>query len=141
MLGSLRSLRPLDVLESQLVYLQTLQISQKYGLTPAEFEYYLTIKAPRQERVSYPYHVLSRSQAVAYDWLELVDYHGALHATATPRKLGMAKMSTLTSTPMLWMVHYFCSKDQALKTQRSSGASGEEIRFHILDRWNLNLAP
>ncbi|KAI8654316.1 hypothetical protein NCS56_01388600 [Fusarium sp. Ph1] len=127
--------------EGQLVYLQTLQLAQKYGLTPAEFEYYLTIKAPRQERIFHPYHVLSRCQAEAYGWLELVGYHRALHTTATLRKLGTVKMSTLTSAPMFWMVHYFCNKDQALKTQRPSGASWEEIRFHILDRWNLHLAP
>ncbi|EEU36364.1 uncharacterized protein NECHADRAFT_86916 [Fusarium vanettenii 77-13-4] len=80
-------------------------------LTPAEFEYYLTIKVCRQERFFYPYHVLPRSQAEAYGSLELVGYDRTLHATATPRKL--------MSAPMFWMIHYFCNKDQALKTQRS----------------------
>ncbi|KAJ4857589.1 hypothetical protein T069G_08486 [Trichoderma breve] len=44
-------------------------IGSKYGLTQYEFEYYLTIPPPRSwDRVFYPFHVLSRPQALQNGW-------------------------------------------------------------------------
>ncbi|KAJ4177755.1 hypothetical protein NW767_015038 [Fusarium falciforme] len=134
--------------QGQHVYTQMLRVAQKYDLTPAEFEYHLTIKAPNSlERVFYPYHVLSRNQAEAYgwDWWTIIE----LCTSMVDMMKGQCNRHAETAgygedinghICMFWMVHYFCNKVQALKKQRS-GTSEEEIRFHILDRWNLPLVP
>ncbi|KAL6824307.1 hypothetical protein J3E69DRAFT_366812 [Trichoderma sp. SZMC 28015] len=47
------------------MYPTLVQIGSKYGLTQYEFEYYLTIPSPRGlDRVFYPFHILSRAQAL-----------------------------------------------------------------------------
>ncbi|RTE68850.1 hypothetical protein BHE90_016772 [Fusarium euwallaceae] len=129
-------------------YPQMLQIAQKYDLTPAEFEHYLTIKAPnRLERVFYPFHVLSRSQAEAYgwDWWTTIEFCGSMVITMKSQCNRHAEAAGHGEDLngyicMFWMTHYFCNKIQALKKQRP-GATDEEIRFSILDRWNLPLIP
>ncbi|RSL44169.1 hypothetical protein CEP54_014794 [Fusarium duplospermum] len=129
-------------------YPQMLQIARKYDLTPAEFEHYLTIKAPnRLDRVFYPFHVLSRSQAEAYgwDWWTTIEFCGSM-VTNMKRKCNRHAEAAGYGEDlngyicMFWMAHYFCNKIQALKKQRP-GATDEEIRFSILDRWNLPLIP
>lgn len=51
------------------MYPTLVQIGSKDGLTKYEFEYYLTIPSPRRlDRVFYPFHVLSRPQALQNGW-------------------------------------------------------------------------
>lgn len=51
------------------IYPTLVQIGSKYCLKQYEFEYYLTIPSPRRlDRVFYPFHVLSRTQALQNGW-------------------------------------------------------------------------
>ncbi|KAM6477170.1 hypothetical protein HDV62DRAFT_383718 [Trichoderma sp. SZMC 28011] len=51
------------------MYPTLVRIGSKYCLTQYEFEYYLTIPSPRRlDRVFYPFHVLSRAQALQNGW-------------------------------------------------------------------------
>ena len=44
-------------------------MGEQYGLSKKEFDYALTIQSPRRgERIFYPVHVLSRSQATTNRW-------------------------------------------------------------------------
>ncbi|KAJ4218101.1 hypothetical protein NW759_008696 [Fusarium solani] len=134
--------------QGQRMYPLMLQVAQKYDLTPAEFEYYLTIKAPnRPERVFYPYHILSRSQAEAYGWdwgtiIELcISMVNEMKRKCNHHAEDAGYGEDINGNVCIfWMVNYFCGKVQVLKNQRP-GASEEEIRFYILDRWNLPLVP
>ncbi|CAG7563680.1 unnamed protein product [Fusarium equiseti] len=44
------------------------------------------------------------------------------------------------ATCLYWMMHFFCDKVRGLKLQKPT-ATREEIRSHILDRWNLPIVP
>lgn len=56
------------------LYQTLLRIARSYDLTTSEFEYYCTIPSPRarsngdDDRVFYPYHILSRPHAVTIGW-------------------------------------------------------------------------
>lgn len=60
------------------LYQTLLRVGRSYGLTTSEFEYYCTIRSPRarsnghddgdNDRVFYPYHILSRPHAVTIGW-------------------------------------------------------------------------
>lgn len=66
--------KPSDALASAIearraIYPILVHIGAQYGLTQYEFEYYLTIPSPRRlDRVLYPFHVLSRPQALQNGW-------------------------------------------------------------------------
>ncbi|OPB39799.1 hypothetical protein A0O28_0096460 [Trichoderma guizhouense] len=66
--------KPSDALASAIeagraIYPILVHIGAQYGLTQYEFEYYLTIPSPRRlDRVFYPFHVLSRPQALQNGW-------------------------------------------------------------------------
>lgn len=66
--------KPSDARASQIeagtaMYPTLVQIGVQYGLTQYEFEYYLTTPSLRRlDRVFYPFHVLSRPQALQNGW-------------------------------------------------------------------------
>ncbi|RGP58639.1 krueppel like ous 1 [Fusarium longipes] len=130
-------------------YPTMLRISQKYGINKEEFEYHLTLLAPNgHDRVFYPFHVLSRPQARVYgwDWANMINLCERMvknmqrlcnrHA----EKAGYGEKGADGTVCLYWMVHLFCDKVRGLKLQRPA-ATTEEIRFHILDRWNFPMVP
>ncbi|KAM0201620.1 hypothetical protein ACHAPI_001666 [Fusarium lateritium] len=130
-------------------YPAMLRIAQRYGLTKEDFEYHFTLPGRNErERVFYPYHVLSRPQALAsgWNWARMVDVCEQMVQTmrtscnrhAEAAGFGEKKANAIVC--LYWMVHFFCDMVQKLKSQRPV-ATMEEIRFHILDRWNLPMVP
>ncbi|PNP43892.1 hypothetical protein TGAMA5MH_04176 [Trichoderma gamsii] len=132
------------------VMLQTLiQIGQLYGITPHEFDYYLTIPAPgRPDKVFYPFHVLSRplSQANNWDWTTLIALARHLarnlktQCNKHAEKDGFGEASLNHTTLIYWMAAYFSDQIVKIKMARPK-ASMEEIRFHMLDRWSFPRVP
>jgi hypothetical protein len=124
------------------------KIGQQYGLTKKEFDCFLTIPTPRRgERVFYPYHVLSRSQAEenGWDWNTVKSKSLFLVRTMTKYCNRWAVGAELqekhaTEALTLFLASYYCEKIVRIKRDRPA-ATNEEILWHILDRWDLPTVP
>ncbi|KAL7930738.1 hypothetical protein V8C35DRAFT_312099 [Trichoderma chlorosporum] len=128
-----------------------IKIAKHYGgLTKNEFEFYMTIPAPHENRrVFYPFHKLSRLQAIAtkWDWAHLVRLcqeklkilRGRCNNHA--EKAGLSEPGLNEVTLLYWMAAHFsmCVKKTKI---RLPDASKEVILFHYsLDRWSLPIIP
>jgi hypothetical protein len=124
------------------------KIAQQYGISAEEFDDYLTIPAPNNNgRVFYPFHVLSRPQAlsVGWDWTQMHEICcWKLHVmrkvcNKNGERHGFGEEADGLRV-MYWMAAHFSKLIQGLK-QRYAGATRREIAFRILDRWGLPLVP
>ncbi|KAH7127454.1 hypothetical protein EDB81DRAFT_764631 [Dactylonectria macrodidyma] len=100
-------------------------ITAAYGLNSDGFEFYLTVPSQQPgKQVFYLFYVLSRPQALARRMTEA-------------KKLGDEKDECGL---IYWVAHHFSSQIQTIKKGMPT-ARREEIRFRILDRWGLPIAP
>ncbi|KAM0186960.1 hypothetical protein ACHAPI_011467 [Fusarium lateritium] len=109
------------------IYLTLVDIAKRYGLSPLEFETYCTI--PRPEgigRVFFPYHILSRPQAVSIGWdwhllssmakstLRVMRNHCNKHAQAA----GHGEPEVNDIKYIYWLGHHLCESIRIVKIQR-----------------------
>ncbi|KAJ6441612.1 tim barrel metal-dependent protein [Purpureocillium lavendulum] len=133
-------------------------ISGLYGITPEEFDYYLTIQSPNgRARVFYPYHIFSRRQAKAanWDWDALNTVAKYMIEKKTKRcnlpaeNAGLGEKET-TYMVICWLCAFFSKKiamlrDTILATRPDADCQDPAIRLEIaisnLDRWGLPVVP
>ncbi|KAM0218237.1 hypothetical protein ACHAQI_001424 [Fusarium lateritium] len=124
--------------------------TEAYGLSSAEFDYYCTVRSPhsREERVFYPFHILSKPQAknMGWDWLSV---YKVARTTLTgmridcnrhAEKAGYGEKHVDGTKFIYWMGAYLCNMVKNLKAEKPM-ASRYEIAFSMLDRWGLPLVP
>lgn len=131
------------------VYQTLLQIAARYDLSKADFEYLCTIASPRSsnDRVFFPFHVLSRPQALSIGW-DWSDVFNSASEKKSMRKYcnkhaeaaGLGEPHVDAEIFVYWMAAYTCRRIQDLR-QRWPAASKDEIAFGILDRWGLPIVP
>lgn len=135
--------------EGGLEYGLLLRIANKYGMTEDEFRFYSTIPAPEGgSPVFYPFHVLSRPQAVVrgWDWRHTLGFakgrldrmRACCNADAENAALGEPRMDAIKV--VYWMAHHWCDKIKSVQATLPD-ASREDIRFRLLDRWGLPVVP
>ncbi|KAF4994612.1 hypothetical protein FGRMN_5681 [Fusarium graminum] len=124
--------------------------TEAYGLSSAEFDYYCTVRSPhsREERVFYPFHILSKPQAenMGWDWRSV--YRVArftlkgmrLDCNRHAEKAGYGEKHVDGTKFIYWMGAYLCNMVKNLKAEKPM-ASRCEIAFSMLDRWGLPIVP
>ncbi|PNP52922.1 hypothetical protein THARTR1_06437 [Trichoderma harzianum] len=131
------------------MYRTLIQIGSKYGLTQYEFEYYLTIPSPRPlDRVSYPFHVLSRPRALqnGWDWNKVTALtrfmvrNLSTYCNKDAFKQGLQEVLLDPTNMIYWLADYFSHRIAQIKKERPT-ASMEEVLFYNLDRWSLPIVP
>lgn len=128
---------------------QTLRaIAMHYGLSPSEFDLYLTVpSASGSCRVFYPFLVFSRPQAIALGWRWRDIYSLCRNMLEEMQKkcnrfgvaAGLAEDADGLMV-MYWMASHFSKLVQTIKAGHPE-ASQEEIAIRMLDRWNLPMVP
>ena len=113
--------------ELRAIYHKLLEIAERHGISRPLFEHCCTVPAKRgRGRVFYPYHVLSRSQAIAIGWNWVVLFQTANLALLTMRttcnKLtedaGFGEPQVNGLIYIYWQRHHICHEIQQVITQR-----------------------
>ncbi|SPQ20051.1 b226b31c-ec1d-4b71-8ca7-9485d6eda6f1 [Thermothielavioides terrestris] len=135
-----------------LVYQWLVKIANKYGLTQDDFDYYFTLPAPTSSRsndkVFYPFSVLSRAQAKAmsWDWCCLFNVAGQMldrmrrHCNKHAQAEGYGEHEMDPLRLIYWWGHHLCQKVQKLKGQQPP-LTREEIAYSIGDQWGFAVLP
>ncbi|KAL6861019.1 hypothetical protein J3F83DRAFT_228405 [Trichoderma novae-zelandiae] len=125
------------------MYRTLVKIGEQYGLAKEEFDALLTIPCPRfGEKVFYPFHVLSRSQAQTngWDWNTVKSLSLFLARTMAKycNKWATAALHEDHATEAMtyFLAAYYCDRFARIKRDRPT-ASREEVLWYNLDRWGL----
>ncbi|KAK4083722.1 uncharacterized protein Triagg1_1384 [Trichoderma aggressivum f. europaeum] len=134
------------------VYINLLRIADHYGITESEFEYYLTVSSPEQDKVTdrifYFYHILSKVQAEAIDWnwetlrrvVQCMLYTLKNECNKYAEEAGLGEDMDQFKV-IYWIAGHYCKQIQRLKLQYPEWTM-EDIGFRaFLDRWGLPLVP
>ncbi|KAL7952886.1 hypothetical protein V8C34DRAFT_309664 [Trichoderma compactum] len=134
------------------VYINLLRIADHYGITESEFEYYLTVSSPEQDKVTdrifYFYHILSKVQAEAIEWnwetvrrvVQCMLYTLRNECNKYAEEAGLGEDMDQFKV-IYWIAGHYCKRIQRLKVQYPEWTM-EDIGFRaFLDRWGLLLVP
>lgn len=116
-----------SIQEFKVVYANLIAIAKRYGVSKSDFETCCTIPRPSgNDRVFYPYHVLSQSQAIAigWDWHILVTIANATLCNMREKCNKNAEIAG-EGEPLVdvfiyiyWICHHICHEIRKVKTQR-----------------------
>lgn len=122
------------------LYQIVLQIADRFQVPAHQFESIRTTERPGHpnERVFYPFHILSRSQAraVAWDWTHV--YSFAKEELRTLRiacdhhaeKAGLGEKEVDQETLIYWMTAFYCRKIRPFKASTPTPA-----KMALLSEW------
>ncbi|PTB63893.1 hypothetical protein BBK36DRAFT_1143598 [Trichoderma citrinoviride] len=116
-------------------------MGEQYGLSKKEFDYALTIQSPRRgERIFYPVHVLSRSQATINRWDGNLVKSLSLYTARTMEKYCNKWAVAVTldephaaEAMTYFFATYYCERFARIKRTRPT-ATREQMLWYNLDR-------